>query len=93
MRMGDDDTRRFSLESLGKRRAKGETASRPDAPVRAVDADFWASARVVMPHPSKASVHLRVDSDVLDWFRQQGRGHLTRMNAVLRSFMEAHKGQ
>jgi uncharacterized protein (DUF4415 family) len=28
---------------------------------------------------------------VLEWFRAQGRGHLSRMNAVLRSFMEAHK--
>jgi uncharacterized protein (DUF4415 family) len=34
---------------------------------------------------------MRVDSDVLEWFRAQGEGHLTRMNAVLRSFMEAHK--
>jgi uncharacterized protein (DUF4415 family) len=43
---------------------------------------------VVMPH-GKSSVHLRVDTDVLAWFKAQGRGHLTRMNAVLRSFMEA----
>jgi uncharacterized protein (DUF4415 family) len=28
---------------------------------------------------------------VLDWFKAQGRGHLTRMNAVLRSYMNAHK--
>ena len=39
----------------------------------------------------KTSVHLRVDTDVLDRFRKQGKGHLTRMNAVLRSFMEAHR--
>jgi uncharacterized protein (DUF4415 family) len=45
----------------------------------------------VMPPAGKASIHLRVDSDVLEWFKEQGRGHLTRMNAVLRSFMEAHK--
>jgi uncharacterized protein (DUF4415 family) len=38
-------------------------------------------------------VHLRVDADVLAWFKAQGRGHLTRMNAVLRAYMEAHKGQ
>jgi hypothetical protein len=30
----------------------------------------------------------RIDTDVLDWYRQQGGGYLTRMNAVLRSFME-----
>lgn len=39
----------------------------------------------------KQSVHLRVDADVLAWFRAQGRRHLTRMNAVLRSYMEAHR--
>jgi hypothetical protein len=38
----------------------------------------------------KTSVHLRVDTDVLAWFKAQGRGHLTRMNAVLRAYMEAH---
>jgi uncharacterized protein (DUF4415 family) len=36
-------------------------------------------------------MHLRVDADVLDWFKAQGRGYLTRMNAVLRCYMEAHK--
>jgi uncharacterized protein (DUF4415 family) len=74
-------------------RAAGETATRSDAPLLEIDADFWKSARVVMPHAGKSSVHLRLDSDVLDWFRQQGRGHLTRMNAVLRSYMEAHKNR
>ena len=43
--------------------------------------------------PGKQSVHLRVDRDVLDWFRAQGRGHLTRMNAVLRAYYEAHRRQ
>ena len=71
-------------------RERGETETRPDAPVREPDADFWRTARVTMPS-GKASIHLRVDSDVLEWFRAQGRRHLSRMNAVLRSFMEAHK--
>jgi uncharacterized protein (DUF4415 family) len=39
----------------------------------------------------KASVHLRVDHDVLEWFRCQGKGHLTRMNAVLRAYYEANR--
>jgi uncharacterized protein (DUF4415 family) len=56
-----------------------------------VDEDFWRNARVVMPPLNKTSVHLRLDAEVLEWFRGQGRGHLSRMNAVLRSFMEAHK--
>jgi len=84
-------TRTYSLDELRELRERGETESRADAPALSVDAEFWQNARVVMPPPGKASIHLRVDSDVLEWFKEQGRGHLTRMNAVLRSFMEAHK--
>jgi uncharacterized protein (DUF4415 family) len=86
-----DDTRRYSAEALRAERARGKTRTRADAPVRPVDEDFWRNARVVMPPPNKTSVHLRLDTDVLEWFREQGRGHLSRINAVLRSFMEAHK--
>jgi uncharacterized protein (DUF4415 family) len=39
----------------------------------------------------KTSVHLRLDSDVVEWFRARGKGHLTRMNAVLRAYVEAQK--
>jgi uncharacterized protein (DUF4415 family) len=39
------------------------------------------------------SVHLRVDRYVLEWFKGQGKGHLTRMNAVLRAYYEAHRGK
>lgn len=87
----DGDTRRYSLERLRQLRDEGTTATRADAPARSIDPEFWQSARVVMPPSGKADVHLRLDRDVLDWFRSQGKGHLTRMNAVLRSFMEAHK--
>lgn len=87
--MAREDIRRYSLEELESHRARGETETRPNAPVRPVEEDFWRDARVVMPH-GKSSVHLRIDTDVLAWFKAQGRGHLTRMNAVLRSYMEAH---
>lgn len=50
--------------------------------------DFWDDAVVVMP-PPKEAISLRVDHDVLTWFRAQGSGYQTRMNAVLRSYMEA----
>ena len=87
----EDDTKQYYLEKLKERRRQGKTKTRPDAPKHAVEPEFWASARVVMPPPGKASVHLRLDSDVLEWFKQQGKGHLSRMNAVLRSFMDAQK--
>lgn len=39
--------------------------------------------------PRKAAVSLRLDADVLDWFRARGAGYQTRINAVLRAYMEA----
>jgi len=39
--------------------------------------------------PAKASVSLRIDADVLKWFKAQGPGYQTRMNAVLRAFKDA----
>lgn len=92
MTMAQEDIRQYSEDDLMQMQEKGEVVpTRPDAPTIALDADFWAKARVVMPAAEKAPVNLRVDRDVLDWFRAQGKGHLTRMNAVLRSYVEAQK--
>ncbi len=52
------------------------------------DADWMAKANLVMPRTQKI-VTMRVDSDVLKWFMQGGRGYQTRMNAVLKAFVEA----
>ena len=43
-----------------------------------------------MPQP-KETMTIRLDADVLEWFRKQGKGYQTRINAVLRSYMRAHK--
>jgi uncharacterized protein (DUF4415 family) len=53
--------------------------------------DFWDDAEVITP-PPKEAISLRVDRDVLAWFRAGGRGYQTRMNAVLRSYMQAKQG-
>ena len=72
-------------------RRRGLDKTRADAPrAESLGEDFWKSARVVVP-PGKTSVHLRLDRDVAEWFRAQGKGHLTRMNAVLRAYVEAQK--
>ena len=62
-------------------------AEDPDAGPLDID---WSKARVVFP-PGKENVTLRVDRDVLAWFRSTGKGFHTRMNAVLRAYMEAHR--
>ena len=58
----------------------------PDA--RATDEAFWRDAKVVWPTP-KEIVTMRLDADLLRWFRQQ-RGYQTRINAILRAYMAAH---
>jgi len=63
------------------------------------DAPAWTPemfARAIVrkglkPAQTKSLLSLRVDSDVLAWFRAQGRGYQSRMNALLRAFMKAHK--
>ncbi len=49
-----------------------------------VDCD---SVTTELPKP-KAELHMRIDRDVLDWFRNAGKGYQTRINAVLRSYVE-----
>ena len=46
--------------------------------------EFWKNAKVVFPQ-SKKAVTIRIDGDVLDWFKGAGKGYQSRMNAVLRS--------
>jgi uncharacterized protein (DUF4415 family) len=41
--------------------------------------------------PSKEQVTLRLDEDVLKWFRAQGKGYQTQINALLRAYVDAHR--
>ena len=50
--------------------------------------DFWDTAVLVEP-VRKQAISLRVDEDVLDWFRNHGPRYQSRMNAVLRSYMNS----
>jgi uncharacterized protein (DUF4415 family) len=59
-------------------------AADPDEAGMVVD---WTRASVDMPHP-KAVLNMRVDRDVLNFFRRGGRGYQTKINAVLRSYVE-----
>jgi uncharacterized protein (DUF4415 family) len=49
---------------------------------------FWKAARLVMPAP-KDRLTIRIDHDVVQWLKKNGRGYQTRINAILRSYMEA----
>lgn len=58
----------------------------PDA--HATDEEFWKNAEVEWP-ARKQIVTMRLDADLLEWFRQQ-RGYQTRINAIHRAYMNAH---
>jgi uncharacterized protein (DUF4415 family) len=69
-----------------------EGRTRDDAPEGpALGPAFWKQARVVLPEGPKKQLTVRLDADVVAWFKAQGKGYQTRMNAVLRSFYEAHR--
>jgi uncharacterized protein (DUF4415 family) len=68
--------------------AKGmPTEEHPEADVKHIVRGIVR--RGLKPVPSKALVSLRLDQDVLEWFKGQGAGYQTRMNAVLRAFRDA----
>ena len=74
-----------------------ELAALPDdaidtSDIPELDEAFWRKAQVVMPDArKKTQVTAKFDSDVIAWFKRQGRGYQARMNAVLRSFYEANR--
>jgi len=84
-----DETDYARLDAMTDEDIAKAVAEDPDAAPLDID---WTKARLVLP-PGKENVTLRVDRDVLDWFRSTGKGFHTRMNAVLRAYMEAHKQQ
>ena len=63
--------------------------SGPD--VRPTDEKFWKDAKVVLPR-RKEVVTMRLDADLLEWFRQH-RGYQTRINAILRAYMNANSAR
>lgn len=83
--------KRASLADIRRMKDAGDletdlVASEPEA----LGPDFWKSAQVVEPRAPK-SVHLKIDPEVFDFFKSKGKGHLTRMQEVLRAYVRAHQ--
>ena len=57
-----------------------------------LDKSFFANANLRMPE-KKIPITIRLDPDILSWFKAQGRGYQSRINAVLRMYIEAQKSQ
>jgi uncharacterized protein (DUF4415 family) len=78
------------VKAMTDEEVEAAAAADPDAPP--LDEAFWQQARVVFPQQiRKKHTGLRIHEDVLAWFRAQGRGYQTRMNAVLRAYVDAQK--
>lgn len=70
-------------------------AAMPDEQIDYSDAPtlpdaIWMTAATALPH-TKKQITLRIDAEVLEFFKHTGKRYQTRMNAVLRSYVEAHK--
>ncbi len=57
-----------------------------------LDEDFWSNAKLKMPE-NKGRITVRIDQDVLAWLKSQGPGYQIRINAISRTYMEAHKSK
>ena len=98
--MSAEDITRISLEELIRRKDEDRTTGsacggkrnkgiEPEADPDEGEFD-WSRARVVMP-ASKTGVYMRLDDDIISFFKEQARGYQTRINAVLRGYVEAQR--
>lgn len=85
-----DDTDWQRVDALTDEQVHAAALADPDA--RPTTPAFWHDAQVVHPLP-KESITIRVDRDVVDWFRAEGRGYQARINAVLRAFVDQERGR
>ena len=102
--MGRDSTHivGFTADELKAKQARGETRSDwqkagqqplPDGsdPDDAMEPIDWATAELPVRCP-KTHASLRLDADMLDWFKARGRGYQTTINAVLRHYYQQQAG-
>ncbi|QZI70562.1 BrnA antitoxin family protein [Pseudomonas idahonensis] len=73
-----------------ERLAKADDQSIDTSDIPELDDDFFRRAEVHLP--GKKAVTIRLDADVLEWFKGQGAGYQTRINQLLRQYMQAHRG-
>lgn len=52
------------------------------------DEDFWSNAEIIFP-TKKVHLSIRLDEDIVTWFKQFGRGYQTRINSILRSYVQS----
>lgn len=90
--MSDRIMKRASLAELKRKREAGELHRSSHAPEGdSLGREFWSKAVVAPPRDVPKSVHLKLDPEVFEFFKAQGKGHLTKMQEVLRAYVAAHR--
>lgn len=82
-RPAEDETDWARVRNMSDEEIEANAAADPDT----LPAEFWDTAQPVHPRP-KERITVRLDADMVEWFRRQGKGYQTRINAVLRSYYE-----
>lgn len=104
--MSEENMKRYSIEDIERMIANGESKTdwarveaQTDEELEAALADDpdwvgwevdWSKAVLVVPRVKRA-ISIRLDSDIIDFFKQEGPGYQSRMNEVLRYYMENRK--
>jgi uncharacterized protein (DUF4415 family) len=77
-----------AFREMSDEEVERRAAADPDAGI--IPPGFWDNATVRMPQ-SKQQITLRLDPDVIRWFKRTGKGYQSRMGAVLRSYVQAKR--
>ena len=87
--MNESNTVGLSLAEIRRRRDSGELEPRrePIDPNPKLPDDFWRTAERIEPG-TKVPISIRLDADVVEWFRAQGKGYQTQINEVLRHYVQ-----
>lgn len=91
--MSDPNMRRASLADIKGMKERSELFHNPDAPEgESLGPEFWAQAEIKGPQRPR-SVHLKLDPEVFAFFYSEcnGKGHLTKMQNVLRAYVKARR--
>jgi len=100
----DKNIKSYTMAELKARRAESHTdlrkvdAMKDDRLERLIAEDEderrlrpdWTRAKLIFPQ-AKQSVHLRLEQGIIEYFRSQGKGHISRMQAVLKAYVDAHR--
>ena len=78
-------------DELGEKLTRSRTGEIDTSDIPEQGKAFFKRAMLRLPEP-KTAVTIRLDRQVLNWFKTKGPGYQTRINALLRAYMEAHKG-